>query len=183
MVTIRFLTPSLGDRRGESRDTLLRDAGGRVLYLQSWWKAGLTFAAQALNRQQKTVRLLQIDPVVAGQTGIYRRYWSASEFKDHEAFLANSTLSARFFLPSGMSPDDLKALLETAGRYVGLSPFGYRQDYGRYTVESVERLGGRHGCAEGNYQTRRPSDPGDTGSSAAAGSASDVQETKADGRE
>lgn len=140
VVTIRFLTPSLGNCRNERRDKMLRDRDGRILYLQSWWRSGLGYAAQALNRMEKEVAEIQADPVVEGHPEIYRRYYNAKDFKEHEAFIAGSTMRARFCLPNRITPEDFRELLAVAGKYVGISPYGYRHDFGRFEVVSVEPL-------------------------------------------
>ncbi len=140
VATIRFLTPSLGNCRNERRDKMLRDQSGRIIYLQSWWRSGLGYAAQALSRLEKEVAEIQADPVVEGNPEIFRRYYNANSFKEHEAFLAGSTLKARFCLPNRVSTEDFKELLTVAGKYVGISPYGYRHDFGRFEVVSVEPL-------------------------------------------
>ena len=149
--TIRFLTPSLGNCRNERRDKMLRDQQGRVLYLQSWWRAGLGYAAQALSRFEPDVINIQADPVVEGHPEIYRRYYSESGFKEHEAFLAGAEMKVKFCLPNRISPEDFKELLTVAGRYVGISPYGYRHDFGRFEVVTVEPY---HGTKSADPKSR-----------------------------
>jgi len=134
---IRFTTPCLGNVRSERRDKMLRNAEGKVLLLQSWWRAGLGYAAQALGHHEQEVKQIQAAPEVDGATTIYRRYYGASTFKEHEAFLAGAVIEVKFMLPASLSPESFRDLLETAGCYVGISPYGYRHDYGRFAVLDV----------------------------------------------
>ena len=136
-VIIRFTTPCLGNVRG-SVGEMLRDAQGRVIFLQSWWRAGLGFAAQALCRYQKEVAEVQTDPVVEGTLSNYERYYAPDKSQTHEAFDAGTTLRVRFLLPRKMDAKGFRELLKLSGKYVGISPYGYRQDFGRFTVESVD---------------------------------------------
>lgn len=116
---------------------MLRSDDGKVLLLQTWWRAGLSYAAQALGRHEREAKDIQAAPEVEGATTIYRRYYGASAFKEHEAFLAGAVIEVKFMLPASLSPESFRNLLETAGRYVGISPYGYKYDFGRFTVLDV----------------------------------------------
>ena len=137
-VRLKFTTPSLGNVRGEVLDKMLRDPEGDVIFLQSWWRAVLSYGAQAYNRFEKEIDLVQTDPKVKGELSTYRRYWKPNEFKMHEAFLSGTEIEVRFCLPRAIGLEEFKALLTLAGRYVGVSPYGHKQDYGRFLVLSVE---------------------------------------------
>ena len=134
---LRFVTPCLGNERREQRDLMLRSKDGKVIMLQSWWRCSFAFAAKTLGRFTKEVEQIQADPEIKGSTRIFKRWYNASSYKEHEAFLAGEEIEARFCLPNEIKPDDFKSILETAGKYAGLSPYGYKQDYGRFAVISV----------------------------------------------
>jgi hypothetical protein len=140
LASIRFTTPCLGHIRGKDSNRMLRDADGNIIFLQTWWRAGLGFAAQSLCRYQKEVPDIQTDPVVEGELGTYRRYYAPDKYTDHEAFDAGSIIQVRFMLPRKIDFEGFKALLELSGKYVGISPCGYRQDFGRFTVVNVDVL-------------------------------------------
>lgn len=137
-VRLKFTTPSLGNVRGEMLDRMLRDPEGDVIFLQSWWRAVLSYGAQAFGRYQKEIEMVQTDPKVKGELSTYRRYYRPNEFKLHEAFLTGTEIEVRFCLPRAIGPAEFKELLTLAGRYVGVSPYGHKQDYGRFLVLSVE---------------------------------------------
>jgi len=143
VATLRFLTPSLGNARGERRDRMLYSTEGEVVYLQSWWRSSLGYAAQALCRHQGTIDKIQADPVVRGPVSIHKRFYSPTSFKEHEAFLAGTEVEVRFMLPKKLRLEAFRELLETAGKYAGISPYGYKQDYGRFIVVDV-RSGSNH---------------------------------------
>lgn len=167
VATLRFTTPCLGNIRGKDANRMLRDANGKVIFLQTWWRAGLGFAAQALCRYQKEVPDVQTDPVVDGELSVYKRYYAPEKYTEHEAFDAGSVIRVRFMLPHKIDADGFRELLEMSGKYVGISPCGYRQDFGRFTVINVDILRTRrhrdHGKGEeGVNQERRISYPGHT---------------------
>jgi len=136
VATIRFTTPCLGNVRG-AVNKMQRNRDGKVIFLQTWWRSGLGYAAQALNMASKEAIKIQSDPVVEGETVVHRRYYGPANYQEHEAFGVNSEIRVRFSLPRGMTPESFLALLDMAGRYVGISPYGYKDDYGRFEVVSV----------------------------------------------
>jgi hypothetical protein len=111
---------------------------GKVIFLQSlWWKA-LKFSAQAIGRWHKEIEDIRFDNIIEGETTIHKRYYNATSFKEHEAFLAGAEVEVKVLLPNGISPDDFKEILEVAGKYVGISPYeGRGNEFGRFTVVDV----------------------------------------------
>lgn len=165
MAKLRFTTPSLGNVRGERRNTMLRNREGRVIFLQSWWRAGLRYAAQALGRFQEEAEAIQVDPEIEGTTKIHQRFYTEKSFQEHEAFLAGDEIVAHFCLPPGLKLDEFTKLLELTGRYCGISPYGYKQDYGRYVVIEVRGAHGSHSQEVGKCD---PGGPGGIAGNASA---------------
>lgn len=140
ITTLRFTTPCLGDQRGHLRDTMRRDTDGNVVMLQAWWRSSLRYAAQALSLFHKEVDQVQADPIVTGATKLYKRYYSLTEFKEHEAFLDGDIVEVKFMLPNNLSAEAFRELLTTAGRFVGISPYGFKQNFGRFVVVDVKEV-------------------------------------------
>lgn len=132
------MTACLGGVRKEEKDLMLRDPGGQVIFLQSWWTASFRQAAQGLNRHFREAPRILAVPTVDGPLGTFRRHYSKDGFKDHEAYPPNAQVTVRFCLPVSLSVADFAALLNFVGDYVGISPYGHRDGFGRFKVESVE---------------------------------------------
>jgi predicted NAD/FAD-binding protein len=134
IVRLRFTTPCLGAIRGKVMDTMLRDASGTVIFMQSWWRFGLEYAAKALSTNVDAVKEIQADPRVTGSLSTFKRFYRRDQFTAHEAFDVGSTIDVAFCLPNEISLPQFKKLLEVMGRFVGISPYGFRQDFGRFEV-------------------------------------------------
>jgi hypothetical protein len=136
---LKFVTPCLGAERGGpgNTDRMLRGHNGRIVFMQSWWRTMLSTAAQALNRYVDQVEQIQIDPEVQGETGVYRRWWGNGCWKEHEAFLPGMEIEVCFLLPARPALNEFRVLLEKAGRYFGISPYGWRENFGRFDVISL----------------------------------------------
>jgi hypothetical protein len=127
----------LGAIRKDGKDLFPRNPEGRVVFLQSWWRAGLGYAAQALCRFQNDVKKIQTAPEVVGEVSIYKRWYTKEDSWDHECFDTGSVIQVRFCLPRRLQVADFHELLDVAGEYVGISPYGYKQDFGRFEVLEV----------------------------------------------
>lgn len=166
-VKLRFITPCLGNVREEGCDRMIKDQEGNVVFMQSWWRGCLRYGAKALNRLYKEVDQVQASPIVTGALSLFKRYYSSDKFTYHESFAAGDVITVSFCLPDKVNPNAFKELLEVGGKYVGISPYGYRADYGRFAVVSVKP--GRH------HKVREP-DPGNARDSGPPGPSPDVQE-------
>ena len=139
---IQFTRPCLGNVRRPDFDRLLRNPDGEVIFLATWWRAALSKSARALNKYHKLVDKIRPALPVRGPVSHVKRWYGNGErsFKIHEGFDAGATVSVQFLLPSGMTLDQFTELLETAGLYVGISPYGWRTgSYGQFKVLEVAK--------------------------------------------
>ena len=141
-VKLRFITPCLGGRRSHDENTpdiMLRDHDGNVIFLATWWKAILTYGAQAFSKHQNEVSKIQWDPVVDGVTTVYKRHYTEFKYKEHEAFREQSIIGVRAMLPDSIPVEDFQRILELAGRYRGISHYGHDKGFGRFEVVEARK--------------------------------------------
>lgn len=142
VVKLRFITPSLGHKRSHGRyvpDKMLKDKDGRVIFLPRWWNAVLAYGADALSKYQGEICKIQWDPIIDGKLDFYDRYYTGSQYRRHEAFLADSVIGVKAMIPSSIPIEDFQRVLELAGTYKGISPYGHDKGFGRFVVESVRK--------------------------------------------
>jgi hypothetical protein len=139
---IQFVRPCLGNVRKPDFDRLLRDPDGEVIFLATWWRSAFLKAARAINRYYKLVDKIRPALTVSGPVSHIKRWYGndSSAFKVHEGFDTGTTVTAQFLLPSGMTLDQFRELLETVGCYFGISPYGWKAGYGIFHVLSVMPL-------------------------------------------
>lgn len=146
---IRFTTPCLGNVRAQEVDKLNRDTEGNIIFMPSWWQRVIVSAANAINLAQGLVRQISWDIVVyraRKQVTIFDRSYTERKGSDfvhgsarHEALLVGAAVWINVLLPDGIPLDNFRSLLEAAGRYYGISPFGHRLGFGRFEVLNVKR--------------------------------------------
>ncbi len=153
---------------------MIKDKEGNVVFMQSWWRGTLRYGAKALNRFYDEVEQVQASPIVIGTLSLFKRFYAPDRFTYHEAFAAGDTVSVSFSLPDRIDAASFRELLEVGGRYVGISPYGYRDDYGRFAVVSVEVH---------DHHSVRKSDPGISREGGPPRPSADVPAQGADERE
>jgi hypothetical protein len=149
-VRVRFTGPSLGNVK--SRDGAVssfvfhRNDDGRIVFLASWHRANMRFAAQLLGKHYDHVQHILWDVVVDGGLRKGREKWFSRYFSTqngrrryvkHEAFQVGQTVGINCAVPQGITDDELLQLMNLAGRYKGLSPWK-PGEYGHFEVESIQ---------------------------------------------
>jgi hypothetical protein len=105
--------------------------------MSSWWSKLFDYGARAFGRQQKLVNSIQVHPIVDGKPKLYKRFYNNLDFKQHEAFLTDDKITVQMMLPSGLSIEDARQIIDTAGQFQGISPYGWKKNFGRFSVEDI----------------------------------------------
>jgi len=139
--TIKFSRPCLGNVRRPDYDRMQRDQEGNVIFLQSWWRAAFAQAAKATSRYYKFVDLIHPGLTVEGAVSRIKRWYGQRKYKVHEGFDVGAVVRVSFLLPPTLSIDEFTDLLETTGKYIGISAYGWRDKYGLFKVLEVAPTG------------------------------------------
>lgn len=133
-ITLQFTQPCLGDCRYKNKSKMMRDPKGRVMLLAPWWTAIMRYAADVFNRHHESVKEIDWDPIVEGETSEYKRYYGPGKFTIHESFLPGDQITVRAVLPEEILLGDFLELMRIAGRYKGISPYRKEKQYGTFEV-------------------------------------------------
>lgn len=137
VVKLRFITPCLGNIRRNDCDAFERDASGNVVFRHTAWYNVLAYGAQALSKHQALISQVRSHPQILGVTSTIKRWYDDNAYRRHEGFGAGAEIIARFMLPTGIPTEDFIAILNLAGAYYGLSPYGWQYGYGKFEAEQV----------------------------------------------
>lgn len=182
-VRIKFVSACLGNVRrecyvrGKKRPHYLlpRSPNGKVTFLNTWWQAVLKRAAEILCKHHSEIKKIRFDVEVDGSprqleqlvedidgkevktlTGHFHRYFRADRFAKHEAFFPGAVIGLRCIVPTAISDDDFRRLMELAGKYCGISP-GCPNEFGYFTVESIQATG--RGRSQNEAAQKEPTTP------------------------
>ena len=152
-VRIRFITPSLGNVRGDGgRFYLPRREGraGPVVFSASWHSANIRSAARSCGLVD--VPLIEWDEVIDGspceRPWVQRRVDGGRgrpHFAVHESFKAGQVVAFRCSPVSDLGGDRFFELMRYAGRHCGLSPWRGDGGYGRFEVLEIRDVTEIHG--------------------------------------
>lgn len=151
-IRLRFTRPCLGyaQQRTNSGNVMYkipRDPAGRVMFLKTWWRTQIEYAAKVLSRYQELVKGIDWDTVVDGRVQTYKRNVprtrsdgtvKSTGYALHEAFRPGEEIGVNAVLPDGLDVAAFTELLTIVGRYRGISPYRSDEDnYGTFDVISV----------------------------------------------
>jgi hypothetical protein len=130
----------------------------QVRFEATWWAQKMRFAAQILNKHHRLVKDIAFDLVVDGRASndveqFFKRYTAKTNFVRHECFAEGTVIGVNCVVPDDISDNDLWQLMETIGKYKGISPYGHNE-YGHFTVISVatKNKGGARGGPQRNQK-------------------------------
>jgi len=178
-IRVQFDEPCLGNERGSDDEPtrMRRNAAGTVIFQQSWWRSMLSRAVDGYNKHQKAVTDILWTPEIDGTTSMYERYYGVTEdtvrvrkIKLHEAFNCGDVIGVKALVPDGVPLDDLNDILQLAGTYCGISPYGWSKGYGKFKVLEVSKIYNRRrddesGCKDRDEGEPTMDNPCDTGNS------------------
>ncbi len=149
---IKLTSPWLGHQRTrENVRRFRRDRDGKLAVDMSQWSWTFKQAVEALHMDDidsDTIRpQMNIDPPTLV---LYRRNYKHNNKQQMEMFEAlreNSTLTIQILVTgtekdNKYSPDEarLRDIFRFTGMFLGLSPWGGQYGYGRFEVESLEKI-------------------------------------------
>jgi len=136
-VKIKFITPCLGGIRRPDYDRFERDGSGAVIFMASWWRRILVYGAKAFGKHQKLVRQVRMNSRIEGHVQRFKRFYAANRWTEHEAFMTGDEIVIRAMLPNGLPPNEFRTIINLAGEYRGISPYGWQDGYGRFEVSAL----------------------------------------------
>lgn len=150
VIQIRFTKECLGFAKKPVKNgsgviyCMPRDGKGRVIFLPSWWRNNLVYAAKVTGMHYAKVPAIDWAGAVEGNLSEWKRFVTPPgqqkrRYALHEAFRANTVVEVSAVLPDGLPIEDFSELLDVAGTYKGISPFQGKDDvYGTFETVSVK---------------------------------------------
>jgi len=112
-----------------------------VIIMPGWWRQTVDFGAKAVGRGQSQARDIRFAPVVKCEVTQHRRYTTDDSYIDHEAIERVCVISLS--TPVGLQVETVRDILNQGGRFVGIAPFRWHVNYGRFEVVDIGQEGDR----------------------------------------
>lgn len=159
---LTFNEPCLGNVRlpDPEPNKLARGDNGVVVFQPHWWSTAMSRAAGVCRVSKELANRVAFHPEIDGKPGMYKRFYkvraeggASCRFKMHEAFNRGDTIGVKAAVPDELSVEEFRTLLSTVGAYFGMSPFGWRRGFGRFSVKEV---GSVYGSNREHHAAREP---------------------------
>jgi len=136
--TLEFTTHVLANGIGPTgeKDHFQRDNLNNLIWQQSWWYSAFTQAIELAHLHRIKAADIHMNLAVKATTESYRRRYGDDKFRVHEAIIPGTRVTFEAVVADHVTSSNLEAILDKMGKYVGLSPYGYRLGFGKFNVVS-----------------------------------------------
>lgn len=134
--TVEFLQPSLASgTRDDDISKFPRSKDGKIIFQDAWWHSAISAALHGtLEAENISPSDIRIDPEISVDTELYKRRYNGTMERKHECIPAGATITLRAAVASNVSLKDFHTIMDRLGRFIGISPFGYRLGYGKFKI-------------------------------------------------
>ena len=142
--TLEFVSHCLangGSPEDNIPDTFQRDSKDHIILHQPGWHAAF-LRAISLARMDPGIMAtdIQVDPAIVAPTDRLKRRYDTDRVRTHEAIVPGTKVVFNAMVEDHVTLPQLTAILERMGKYVGLSPFGFKIGFGKFNVSEVTFL-------------------------------------------
>ena len=81
---------------------------------------------------------IQMDLQVRAPTQVYARRYGDDQFRRHEAIMPGTRVDFTGIVADHVTEQMLHTLLDRMGKSIGLSPYGFRLGFGRFSIINVK---------------------------------------------
>jgi len=167
-IRLSFDEPCLGNERGADNEPsrMRYNSEGTVIFQQSWWRSMVISAVDGYNKHQHETGKILWTPEIDGTPGTYKRHYTIVEdgkrvrkYKLHESFNRGEVIGVKALVPDGIPVEDLRELMQLAGTYYGISPYGWSKGYGKFRVVELSKVYNRRSDGKANDKAADEGEP------------------------
>jgi len=138
--SLEFLTHVLANQVGPNGepDHFQRDSAGSLVFSSAWWHSAFCAAIDMLRMRGIKGVDIQMDLQVRAPTQVYARRYGDDQFRRHEAIMPGTRVDFTGIVADHVTEQMLHTLLDRMGKSIGLSPYGFRLGFGRFSIINVK---------------------------------------------
>lgn len=121
-----------------TRDRFQRTSDNRIVAQPSWWHAALTRAITLSHLTDVRAIDITVEPTFEAPTELWDFHFAPKQSRCHEAIMPGTRVRFCAIVADHVTEQTLTTILDRMGRFVGLSPFGYRMGFGKFVLRSVQ---------------------------------------------
>lgn len=137
--TLEFTTHVLANGTGPQGqpDHFQRDGSNNIVFQQSWFHSAFCQAIELAHLRGVKAGDIHMDLTFTAPTEQYNRRYGPEKYREHEAIMPGTKVTFNAVVGDNVTEQMLRQLLEKMGKYVGLSPYGFKLGFGKFGVVSV----------------------------------------------
>lgn len=132
--TTHVLANSLSTKSKSDKDIFQRDSAGRMIWQQNWWYSAFAQAIDLAKTRNIKSSDIHMDLVVDAPTKVYTRKYGEDLYRKHEAIFPGAQIKFLAVVSDYVTQSQLEKILTVMGKFIGLSPYGYKLGYGKFNV-------------------------------------------------
>lgn len=120
-----------------SRDRFQRDGGNRIVFQQSWFHSAFCQGIELARLRGVKAADIHMDLTFDAPTEDFNRRYGPDKYRNHEAIMPGTRVTFNAVVADNITEQTLRQILERIGKYIGISPYGYKLGYGKFNVTAV----------------------------------------------
>lgn len=120
------------------RDHFERDSQKNMIWQQSWWYSAFAKAIELAHIRGIKASDVCMNLTATAATKLYRRRYGDDKYRTHEAIMPGTRVRFEAVVADHVTESNLLTIMDRMGKYVGLSPYGYKLGYGKFNVISCK---------------------------------------------
>ena len=138
--TLEFTQHVLANSTGPDgrKDRFQRDGQNRIVFQQSWFHSAFCQGIELARLRGVKAADIHMDLTFEAPTEDYNRRYGPEKFREHEAIMPGTKVTFNAVVADNITEQVLRQILERIGKYVGISPYGYKLGFGKFNVTEVK---------------------------------------------
>lgn len=118
-------------------DRFQRDGANNIIFQQSWFHSAFCQAIELAHMRGIKAGDIHMDLTFTAPTQLYNRRYGPEKYREHEAIYPGTKVTFNAVVADHVTDQMLKQILERMGKFVGLSPYGFKLGFGKFGVVEV----------------------------------------------
>jgi len=124
--------------QGGNEDKFQRDSDNHIVFQQPWFHSAFTAGISLARIKGVKASDIQVDLTFSAPTETFsRKYGEHNNFRRHEAIMPGTKVKFEAVVADHITEKTLRDVLTKVGKFVGLSPYGFKLGYGKFNVVDV----------------------------------------------
>ena len=136
---LEFTSHVLANGNGQdgNEDKFQRDSENHIVFQQPWFHSAFTTGISLARVKGVKASDIQVDLTFTAPTETFSRKYGEHNFRQHEAIMPGTRVKFEAVVADHITEKIVRDVLTKVGKFVGLSPYGFKLGSGKFNVVNV----------------------------------------------